>query len=303
MVDPLSQSVTPKSEPKLRHEFVGMMFAVTIAEVGIQTAGLVQAGNWVHFLPAYGHLVLATVVIATSWVGWTLSVAPGARRDVEKIFQWEFLVLVLDVSLVIVYFIVVRSVDFAERNSPRVAPASTVAAWILAIFCLYLLWDVLTKIIIYWKYRDKSEKSLRRHYGSSWWRNQGARMVPTLVCVILAWVIRRQVGGADSPHRLTADFALLSLVLLFRALKEFISAWIPREPQAHSEGFLKRTKWPLLWTLACVVGMAIGILWTRNWPLPDRITKTIRADMPTETRHSEDLRTTQQPEHPRIDKE
>ena len=31
-------------EPKLRHEFVGMMFAVAVGEVGLQTAALLQAG-------------------------------------------------------------------------------------------------------------------------------------------------------------------------------------------------------------------------------------------------------------------
>lgn len=31
-------------EPTLRHEFVGMMFALTIGEVGLQAAALVKAG-------------------------------------------------------------------------------------------------------------------------------------------------------------------------------------------------------------------------------------------------------------------
>ena len=43
--------------PRLRHEFVGMMFAVTIGEVGLQVAGLVQAKHYVHYLPFYSHLL------------------------------------------------------------------------------------------------------------------------------------------------------------------------------------------------------------------------------------------------------
>jgi hypothetical protein len=104
---------------KLRHEFVGMMFALAIGEVGLQAASLVQAGNILHYLPAYSHLFLATIVIATSWVGWSLSWAPGGRADVTGIFQWEFVILLLDVALVIVYFILVRTINFGESGHSR----------------------------------------------------------------------------------------------------------------------------------------------------------------------------------------
>ncbi len=159
MNDSHSEHRPSKRQPRLRHEFVGMMFAITIGEVGLQAAALVQVGHWAHFLPAYGHLFLATVVVATSWVGWSVSAAPGAREDVHGVFQWEFLVLLLDVSLVIAYFILVRTTNLGkETTPPRTDPASTVAAWVLVIFILYLAWDFLTKVIISWRDRDKSRK-------------------------------------------------------------------------------------------------------------------------------------------------
>src|SRR4051812_7548266 len=99
------------SEPKVRHEFVGMMFAVTIGEVGLQVASLVQAKHYAHFLPFYSHLLLAIIVITSSWVGWSLSQAPGNRRDVDGVFTWGFWTLLLDVFLVITYFIMVRTVE------------------------------------------------------------------------------------------------------------------------------------------------------------------------------------------------
>src|SRR5579864_8561232 len=103
-----------ETDPKLRHEFVGMMFAVTVAEIGLQVASLVQQKNFSqqYCIPAYVHLVLATFVVATSWVGWTLSQSPGARHDVTKIFEVEFWVLLTDMALVIFYFVLVRSVEF-----------------------------------------------------------------------------------------------------------------------------------------------------------------------------------------------
>lgn len=232
---------------KLRHEFVGMMFAVAIGEVGLQTAALVRANHVAYFLPAYSHLFLATFVIATSWIGWSISVAPGNREDVKGIFQWEFLVLLLDVSLVIMYFILVRTIHFSDASIfPTIDPASAVAFWILMVFCFYLVWDIVTKVATY---RGWSE--------GSWLRKNGWRMAPTLACLLFAWWIWSQVGMADRVHLLSADFALLCLVLLFRALKEFVSATGLKETVL---GFV---------SAICACGLIYGVLATRNaWPLP-----------------------------------
>ena len=58
-------------KPKARHEFVGMMFAITVGEIGIKVSDLINHGHVLHFLPAYAHLLLAMVVVASSWVGRT----------------------------------------------------------------------------------------------------------------------------------------------------------------------------------------------------------------------------------------
>lgn len=65
-----------KHVAELRCEFVGIMFALAVGEVALQTAGLVQAGQVVRYLPAYSHLFLALFVIGcmirlplpTSWL-------------------------------------------------------------------------------------------------------------------------------------------------------------------------------------------------------------------------------------------
>jgi uncharacterized membrane protein (DUF485 family) len=262
-----------------------MMFAITIGEVGLQAAALVQAGHWVHFLPAYAHLFLATVVVATSWVGWSLSAAPGARRDVQGVFQGEFFVLLLDVSLVIVYFILVRTIDFGkEATPPRTDPASTVALWILVIFGLYLVWDILTKVIISWRDRERSKKKVREHFDQSWRRLVGLRMLPTAVCCSLAWLIWRLVQTADHAHYLTADFSLFCLVLLFRALKELVSAYCPTPPKdkpTPSPRPPMSKKSAIALTAVCALGIVLGTLWTAySWPLPARIVTAIGTELP-----------------------
>jgi hypothetical protein len=149
-----------------------------------------------------------------------------------------------------------------------------VAFWIVLIFLLYFVWDCVTKILIY---RKKPE--------GQWLRNYGSRMLPTVVCLIVACTIQRKVQTADLPHRLTADFALISVVLLFRALKDLASACFPREAKSPPVTFLNRAKLPVLWTLVCAAGITGGVLWTtRAWPLPlsERIVKQIQTPLPGE---------------------
>ena len=247
-----------RDKPKLRHEFVGMMFALAIGEVGLQAAALLRAGNFSHLLPAYAHLALATIVIATSWVGWSLSLAPGGREDVGGILQWEFVVLLLDVVLVVMYFILVRTIDFSKAGDFRVDAASTVASLVFWIFVLYFAWDVITKIVIYFR-KKKSERE------GDWTRKYGLRMLPTAVCLGVAWLVLQCVKGSDALHKISADFALLCLILLFRALKDLVSAYFP-SPTSPKKLSQRRA---LVWTIVLSFGVVYGTLATAyRWPLP-----------------------------------
>jgi len=250
-----------KSDPKLRHEFVGMMFAVTIGEVGLQAASLVKAGNWVHFLPAYSHLFLATVMIAASWVGWTRSPSPGARQDVSGVFQPEFLVLLVDVLLVIIYFILVKEVDFTGEQTIRLnASAAPEAHLVVVTFYVYMAWDFICKVWV-------NQEKLKWSYG--------VRMVPTVLCLVLAKLLERIVWSVDAPHVLTADMALLALVLLFRALKAVASAFWP-SPGEDLTIIPNKKRSAISWTAVCLLGMVFFAEWTRSWPMFECIAAPIR---------------------------
>jgi len=209
-------------DPKLRHEFVGMMFAVAIGEVGLQVAALVKQSNSLHdHFSSYTHLLLATTLIAASWVGWTRSVAPRARQDVTGIFQIPFLVLLVDVVLVICYFVVARSVELPTPGEAL----SAAARWMCYIFVLYLLWDVLTKF------------GARRSLASSFHWKSMLPAIPTFVCAVLAYfAMRWSSPTVSASHVVLADMALLALVLLFRAGKEVIYSFWPLDPEKPPVG-------------------------------------------------------------------
>jgi hypothetical protein len=77
-------------------------------------------------------------VIAASWVGWSRTQVPGAKKDVNELFEWPFVVLLLDTAMVVTYFILVRTVDFSDNNR-RIDSAQDVAFWHVVIFGLYVV--------------------------------------------------------------------------------------------------------------------------------------------------------------------
>jgi hypothetical protein len=250
-----------------------MMFAVAVGEIGLQVAALVRSDHLIHYLPAFSHLFLATFVVAASWVGWSRSLTGGAKRDVAELFEWPFVVLLLDMCMVVTYFILVRTVNFAE-SEPRVDSATVVARWHVLIFILYLSWDFVTKMVMY-----------RPPPGAGWWRSwhaecDGIRMLPTVVCLGLSLALWRLFKGTDYEHRLTADIALLCVVVLFRALKNLVSAHRPRK---SDRGKPRRLLFRWSWTVACLLGLIWGTAMTvyaGQLPLPASVVQELRNTPP-----------------------
>src|SRR5262245_10333183 len=250
--------------PDLRREFVGIMFALAVGEIGLQAAALVQAGHPIRYLPAYSHLFLALFVIAASWVGWSRTQVPGAKKDVNELFELPFVVLLLDTAMVVTYFILVRTVDFSENNR-RIDPASDVALWHVAIFTLYLAWDGVTKIAMYPKPAGASWFRGWRRLDAKAFKEQKQAMKrawPTVVCLVLSIFLWRLFEAFDVKHEhlLAADLALWSVVLLFRALKGVIPG--PKQTEAN---MLRNKRWAGAFSVTFVVGTYLTVY---SIPLP-----------------------------------
>ncbi len=212
-------------EPRLRFGFVEMLFALTAAEIDIQASDLVKyVGVNTAVLPAYTHLFVATTLVTTSWVGWLKSKAPGNRLDVERVFSWPFVVLLLDVFLVVCYFIIVRGLDVKGSGESIVTATPSddnETFWLMVVFGGYFLWDVLTKALI--GYADEQRKTLleRLRSGRLW-----DRAWISTVCLLFTVVMWRIMRGFTTAWSvIAADGALVALILLFRALKEKSRRW------------------------------------------------------------------------------
>ncbi len=232
-----------EAEKGLKHEFVGMMFAVTVGEIGIKAADVIRFGNFSDHIPAYTHLVLSLVLVALSWVGWTKSRSPGAQSDVIGIFDKAFLILLVDVLLVICYFILVRFSDFVQEGAaPKYEPsAAPECQWICVIFGIYILWDLLTKSK---KGMDK-DAMIRAIY----------RTLVTVICFSISFLIMRMYSNVQVSNIPAVDFALISLLFLFRAGKSLVSFRMPEVQtiQPHwDRGYLK-------WSIALIL-IIVGLL-------------------------------------------
>ena len=272
--------------PDLRREFVGMMFALAVGEIGLQVASLVQAKHVIHYLPAYSHLFLAMFVIALSWVGWSRTAIPGGKKDVEEPFEWPFLVLLLDMAMVVTYFILVRTVDFADNNR-RIDPADEVAFWHVLIFGLYVVWDVVTKVAMYERPSDAGWLRGWALLDSTARKEQVRRILrtaPTLICFAISWFLYRVFSGADGEFLLTADLALLSVVLLFRALKSLVPAMWPSEADLEAKKprrLLFRASWSAV-LVACLCLGTWATIYSRSLLLPDWVVHEIRTPIATD---------------------
>ena len=91
---------------------------------------------------------MALLLIAASYIGWSSS--SSSHRDTSQlttVFSWDFVELMLDVTLVITYFVLVHLSEEPEGDTGDIS-ASMVheAICVPAIFLLYLVWDIVSKL-------------------------------------------------------------------------------------------------------------------------------------------------------------
>jgi hypothetical protein len=199
-----------------RFIFVQLLFSLTAAEIARQSAELfLQDRPIKEAYPAYAHLILATGVVTTSWVGWSVSEA-SKRLRVDKVFSWPFLILLVDVSLVIFYFILARGAEVPKTRQEAVVPSAwneTVA--VMCVFLLYLCWDFLTKAVV--PDPAAAPQPFVTRFEKTFW----ARGWISALCAFLGVLAFLFLRNASSPVGVVlVDVTLLLLVLSFRALKE-----------------------------------------------------------------------------------
>ncbi len=246
----------------LRHTFVGMLFALAIGQAAILFGDLfrvvvygwdfqisangfiqtVKSGDYLIAAPI-GHLLLGVVLVALSWVGWSQSKAGATYRKIKDVFSTAFLLLIIEVILVIQYFILINSVEIdiksfmisKELNSaiPSVsaAPEATI---MLVIFSTYALWDIISDVFL--GRITKKNMPCNKIYILPDFITILTGIITysgvSIICVVIAWYIQGLAVTPSNPISVFyTDIALIALLFFFRAAKvlekilKFIFPW------------------------------------------------------------------------------
>jgi len=195
-----------QSKTQLHLIFVEMVFALAIGQIAVDFSKLIDyqlmstQTLWA-VVPAYSHLLLAAVVISTSWVGWHNSRFCGTQ--IKDVFSLDYVELAFDIALVVMYLILARAVEIPGSPSDSLIPnASFETKAVAIIITTYMFWDLISC-------RAKPKEKIKQ------------RLWVSVCCTVISWVLVWQgIGGAGTVRAvLFADFCLIALILTFRAMK------------------------------------------------------------------------------------
>jgi hypothetical protein len=207
----------------LRFIFVQLLFSLAIGQVAIKVSDLIIGDYALESLYVYTHLALCVVILSTSWVGFQISVSSEGVLD--SVFSVPFITLLLDISLVISYFIIVRGAEII--NYPKTGEENVVAPdihnetfWTVIIFTIYLLWDLVTKLFESTFEFDNSGVYVKKYPMRP--KEFASRAWPTFLCVLLSLFIY-WLSEKITPTKFNTvliDFVLIFLFFLFRGFKQ-----------------------------------------------------------------------------------
>jgi len=214
----------------LRFVFVAFLFSAAIADVG--RASVKVFTHFPFFFPAATHLAVAFVAISTSWVYWARNIGDGPQ--LKDIFSREYLLLVLDLLLVILYIGVAETVELPAEPMPQ--PSAVPESLLLALaYFVYFVWDLVHDV---WSRRanlappaaepgdeaglvERAEAAERATFGQTV-KAAAIRSAASLFCCLLALVIvtvARFYGVRSNAGVCLLNLAELGNLVLFRSLK------------------------------------------------------------------------------------
>ena len=234
---------------RLRFTFVQMLFALAIGRVAVEIGEFYKLNSTFYFsnFHVLAHFVLATYILTSSWIGWQNSNSPGNAKEIISVFDLQFLILLVDVFLVICYFIIIQGVEHQANNYKP--DARVEAYWTFVIFVTYLFWDILTKLLS----SNTDEKTRRLKFT---WDIFIKRARITIICVALSGGVLFFMSDVDTKVGVVmVDIILLMLYVLFRGYKNNLVKII----EGINQGVLYYFKFyasrvlPIFFIIICVI--------------------------------------------------
>ena len=286
----MSTTSSPVGQLRLQHAFVAVLFALAATMIAETAAAVLfewkRSGPFPSMWPLLSHAALSLGVVAMSWVEWSrfVVVQEGLNEDhLETAIQSRFFLLIVDVVIVILYFLLARegrpSVDSSLLGLSTsglvdfIPDPKATAFWCMMIMLSYLAYDLFCNVI------QKGVSTLYSGQGESpWsavrrkkWRSQ--RIADLLVglfasaCVALYMFALYLLtpDGMPAMGSIWLYVALLGAFSGFRLLKLFEHGLAKLLTHGDPDYFAPRKYGRIsaaLWGTVLVVGF-VGFLVTR----------------------------------------
>jgi uncharacterized membrane protein len=163
----------------------------------------------------FSHLVLAMLVVVTSWIAWTVAFLNGDSKAPTEVVSAQTLMVIFDIAIVTVYFNFIRIVGNMRRSKESFPQYKQQHAsfWVALILTMYVAWDILAWSIA----GDPSNMNLDNPTEKySFWLYSWA----TPSCATLAWLVFYLQINGTIRRLVESDISLIFLLLLFRTLKQ-----------------------------------------------------------------------------------
>lgn len=184
----------------LRWVFISFLFAFALSTIAEKCGKLfVAPGLRRKKIRPLMDLVVATFLVTSSWIGWSVAIEAGCCGEMNRIFERPTLEFLLDIGLVVLYYALVQGIELPKNEPSFDQDPANVPFWIMLIFIGYLIWDLVVYVII-------SYPTIKfGQYG-----------IITLICAgisTLTWLAVRQLR---LDNQIVIDLWLLAVLLFFR---------------------------------------------------------------------------------------
>jgi hypothetical protein len=204
----------PKRDPQVDERTIGIGFVDVL--FGLVIGAVLQPFADVGKVPTVGRvqLILAGVITVTSWIGYHNSWnRPRYFILFPNLPLFQFLI---DVILVIVYFLIAITAPGATPGVSREASVVIVAILVAISFVLYAMWDRLAFLM------RKDDRYKRRSLGNDVPVRRQVSYALALVTVVIAGIVG--IWRPTATHEILAIEALLiTLAVGYRFLKEYVT--------------------------------------------------------------------------------
>lgn len=289
-------SASNLSQTDLRRTFIAMLFALVAATIAQQMAELlsVVTGGWDlasspremwenvlygkgMLLASFAHAFLALLLVSMSWVMWSKSQAAGHKTEIASVFSKEFVILLTEVFLVVLYFAVARTM---EQNFSEYLKNKSIAAYVgipsgrpealqlMWVFWVYFIWDIIVDVM----YSPRATSSVNGYQKISFFV-QGVLTYcsVSILCVFAAWIVSKAAPSNGTGYEaLCGDIALISLLLFFALGKQLEFYVIKLFPDESSRNNTKRSNAPSIKALSMMLALVVIYLFSimvLRWPL------------------------------------